>query len=126
MSLRDKDPTARSRCQILVALGVSPAPGVGEVFSLLLHANKQDEGIHYTLSGGDLSTMARHASFLHRIGMNVGFNDVYPGFKTREEKKQALQLLYDSRISGWQCHKNDLLEYGICTEKEYKERTGRA
>jgi len=87
---------------------------------LFAHANKRNDEIKYTLSGGDLSTLARHASFLKEHGFDVGFNDIYPGFKTREEKERALRLLYEHRIDGWMCYKTDLIEYGICTAEEFE------
>lgn len=93
------------------------------VETLLINAVTQcDEGWKYTLSGGDLATMARHATFLRENGFDIGFNNVYPALQTHDEKKRALQMLYDNWVPGWRCYHRDLVEYGICTEEEYRKR----
>jgi hypothetical protein len=95
---------------------------VGVATLLFNAATQRGDGWLYTLSGGDLATMARHATFLRENGFEIGFNDVYPALQTRDEKKRALQMLYDHWIPGWCCYHRDLVEYGICTEEEYRAR----
>lgn len=88
-------------------------------------ASKRNDGFMFTLSGGDLHTMSVHATYLQKQGFEIGFVDVYPSLKTIEEKKRALQMIYDSHIEGWWCYKRDLIEMGICTDKEFNARLGK-
>lgn len=81
-----------------------------------------DDGYTYTISGGDLSTACQHYNFLKARGFDIGFNDVYPAFRSREDKEKALHLLYDNNIAGWWCYRGDLVEYGVCTEDGFKAK----
>lgn len=91
------------------------------VVSLLFSAGRRDEGIVYLLSG-DLCQMSTQEQYLANQGMNLGHNDVYPGFKTQEEYLEAIRLIWQNRIEGWWNYERELVKAGICTQNEFDGR----
>ena len=69
---------------------------------------------------GDLNQMATQELFLRRRGYNVKQVDVYPALQTEGEYVSALRRLYDNRVIGWWCYRDQLVKYEICTLDEYR------
>lgn len=97
--------------------GFSVEPGV---LGRIARAGTKSEGYPHTLSGGDLSQMGKWDRFLRSQGMDVGNRDVYPAFRSIEDYKRALELLWQHRIEGWWNLERELVQSEICTNEEFR------
>jgi hypothetical protein len=93
---------------------------LGGVFSLISSAasGRSDEGIVFLLHG-DLNQMGIQENFLRKQGLDVGRNNVYPGFRTEKEYQNALSLIWNNRVEGWWNYEHEFLSAEICTQKEF-------
>lgn len=84
-------------------------------------SNRNDNRAYYTF-GGDLNQMGLIERYLRSRGFAVVKSGVYPGFPRDAEKEyiRALREVWENRVEGWWSQQERLLQYGICTEDEYK------
>ena len=92
--------------------------------TLLANAGKSDSNFKYLLSEGDLCQMSSNKEFLQRSGFKIGQVDVYPALQTEKEYIEALNLFYIHRVNGWWNYRRQFVEYGICTDDEFKGKFG--
>jgi hypothetical protein len=88
---------------------------------LLSSAGTSNPDIRHTLDG-DLEQMWTQERFLLEQGMKPERNDVYPGFRTKEEYERAIRLIWENRVMGWWRYEKDLVAAGICTQAEFDAR----
>ena len=94
------------------------------VASLLRFAARGDADEVKFLLDGDLGQMSTQKSYLKSKGLPVGQSGVYPGFRTEEDFKKALRLIWENRVEGWWGYKTSYVMYGICTSEEFYKALG--
>lgn len=82
---------------------------------------KEDAGEEYSFSlEGDLQQMSSQKVVLISKGFDIKQRDVYPSLRICD-KKPALKVIWESKVSGWFHYMKDMVELGVCTEDEWKE-----
>jgi len=79
--------------------------------------SKAPEGFTYSLKG-DLASTGAQKYLLQQRGFIVHQSDVYPVLK-EEDKKAALQIIWDNRALGWWNY-DEMVKEGICSQEEWK------
>lgn len=92
------------------------APGT---VTSLCHSGAHYEGYDHVFLDGDCSQLGQIAEFLEENGFDLGWQDVHPALKTKDEFKRSLGLIYEYKVAGWYRYKTDLIKYEICTEEQY-------
>jgi len=97
---------------------------ISDVRKLLENAGKVNDDCVYSFRG-DLSQMSRIGRILSQAGFSIDYSDVYPGVKTKDEFKRALELLFKFKVEGWWNQRDALIENGVCTDEEYRRALSR-
>lgn len=84
---------------------------------MMSSGSKAPEGFTFSLRG-DLDQMGLQKKVLQERHIIVRQSDVYPVLR-EEDKKAAMQIIWDSQVKGWWHYKDLIIEQGICTEKDW-------
>lgn len=90
-----------------------------KVFELMQNAGKNAPKEYNFPLRGDLVSMADQKELLVYNKFDVKLSDVYPVIK-EENKKDAIELIWSNRISGWWLYETELLQFDICTKEEFQ------
>lgn len=76
------------------------------------------------LLSGDLVQMSTMDQALRAAGFDVGRQGVYPTI-AESDYVRALKYLYISGVPGWWNQERDLIERGVCNQRQFDVRLGR-
>ena len=65
---------------------------------------------------GDLNQMAIQKGILQRW---LEVSDTIPPRIDDSEDKDSIDIFWMNKVAGWWNYKDELIEYGICTEEEF-------
>lgn len=91
---------------------------MGSVYDLLSSAGSNAPKEYDFSVQGDLCQMGAQKEFLQKRGFDLRQSDVYPVLK-EEDKKDALEAIWNARVEGWWHYKETMVKLGICTAEDW-------